>query len=61
MNYPYPYPDDLPLPNCPECNNKMIKQGGVWSGRKKVQNFRCNHCGRNTIVIDPTIIKTGER
>lgn len=33
---------------CPECKSKRIaKDGVVWSGRKKVQRYRCAECGRN--------------
>ena len=35
---------------CPECgSNELIKQGVIWSGRNKVQQYRCKNCGRNTI------------
>lgn len=41
---------------CPECGStEIIKQGLVWSGRSKLQQWRCKHCGRNTVrplVID---------
>jgi len=40
--------------NCPECKTKMHKSGFVWSGRKKVQRWKCPKCGRATI-------KTGEK
>lgn len=35
--------------HCPECNNKVTKAGGAWSGRAKVQQYRCQLCGRATI------------
>lgn len=40
---------------CPEClekgtKSKMHKAGFIWSGRKKVQRFRCHICGRTTAV-----------
>ena len=36
--------------NCPECgSNELVKQGVIWSGRSKVQQWRCKSCGRNTI------------
>ena len=35
--------------HCPECNHKLTKAGGAWSGRKKVQQHRCQNCGRATI------------
>lgn len=31
--------------NCPECNNKMGKFGRAWSGRKRVQRYKCSRCG----------------
>lgn len=35
---------------CPECgSNDIVKQGVIWSGRSKVQQWRCKSCGRNTI------------
>lgn len=34
---------------CPECKAPMHKAGMGWSGRKKVQRYRCNACGRTTI------------
>lgn len=35
--------------NCPECRAKMHKIGKVWSGRNRVQRYRCPNCGRTTI------------
>jgi transposase-like protein len=35
---------------CPECgSDKLIKVGYVWSGRRKVQQYRCTVCGRTTV------------
>ena len=34
---------------CPECGNKMHKAGFVWSGRNRVQRYKCPKCGRSTI------------
>ena len=35
---------------CPECgSNELVKQGVIWSGRSKVQQWRCKSCGHNTI------------
>ncbi|KKN71836.1 hypothetical protein LCGC14_0416900 [marine sediment metagenome] len=34
--------------NCPDCKTSMHKNGKVWSGKKKVQRFRCPKCGRTT-------------
>jgi len=35
---------------CPECGGeKLHKAGKVWSGRKRVQNYRCQSCGRSTM------------
>jgi transposase-like protein len=35
---------------CPECQStNLVKQGVIWSGRVKVQQYRCKNCGRNTI------------
>jgi transposase-like protein len=39
------------MPECPECKSKMHRSGFSWSGRKKVQRWRCNKCGRTTIVV----------
>jgi ribosomal protein L37AE/L43A len=33
---------------CPECGHKVTKAGGAWSGRTKLQQFRCLKCGRVT-------------
>ena len=34
--------------NCPECKSRnVVKDGKVWSGRKKTQRYRCKDCGRN--------------
>jgi len=35
---------------CPDCGHTMHKSGFVWSGRTKVQRWKCNQCGRTTIV-----------
>ena len=35
--------------HCPECNNPVTKAGGAWSGRSKMQQFRCPSCRRCTI------------
>lgn len=36
--------------SCPECGStNLVKQGMIWSGRSKVQQYRCTDCGRNTI------------
>jgi len=40
----------MPNPNCPECSTVMMKAGKAWSGRTKVQRFKCPACGRTTIV-----------
>jgi transposase-like protein len=34
---------------CPECKSKMIKNGIVFSGRKKVQRYLCSKCGRTSV------------
>ena len=35
---------------CLECgSDELVKQGMIWSGRSKVQQWRCKSCGRNTI------------
>ncbi len=34
---------------CPECGHAVTKAGGAWSGRAKLQQFRCLKCGRVTI------------
>lgn len=36
---------------CSDCGGHVMhKSGFVWSGRKRVQRWRCNNCGRTTIV-----------
>jgi len=35
--------------NCPECGKAMHKIGFAWSGRRRVQKWRCPACGRTTI------------
>jgi len=41
--------------NCPECKTKkMFKAGFVWSGRHKVQRFKCGSCGRTCAKIEKT-------
>ncbi len=32
--------------NCPECQHPMHKAGFAWSGRTKVQRWKCQECGR---------------
>jgi ribosomal protein S27AE len=32
-------------PTCGKCNFKMAKAGGGFSGRVKVQKYRCSRCG----------------
>jgi transposase-like protein len=34
---------------CPDCGNPMHKSGFAWSGKKRVQRYKCNKCGRTTI------------
>lgn len=36
---------------CPECGNPLTKAGGAWSGKRKIQQFRCPNpkCRRTTI------------
>ncbi len=34
---------------CKTCNYPMHKSGKCWSGRKRVQRFKCNKCGKTTI------------
>jgi transposase-like protein len=33
---------------CPDCKIKMGKAGFAWSGKNKVQRYRCNKCGKTT-------------
>jgi len=35
-------------PKC--CGEDMAKAGSAWSGNTKVPQWRCNQCGRRTIV-----------
>jgi rubrerythrin len=41
---------DATLHICPEpkCATLMHKAGFIWSGREKVQRWRCPKCGRTT-------------
>jgi transposase-like protein len=34
--------------NCPDCKVTMGKAGKAWSGKTKVQRWRCNKCGKTT-------------
>jgi len=35
---------------CPQCGySKMHKAGRAWSGKRRVQRYRCNKCGRTSI------------
>ena len=34
---------------CPDCGYPMHKSGTAWSGKHKVQRYRCQQCGRTTI------------
>lgn len=35
---------------CPDCGYlKMAKYGHTWSGRRRVQKYRCIKCGRTKI------------
>ena len=35
---------------CPECSSTLMgKSGKVWSGRTRVQRWRCEKCGRTTV------------
>ncbi len=37
----------MPEIKCPECQSeKVIKSGFRWVTRKKVQQYRCNGCGK---------------
>ena len=33
---------------CPTCKLVMGKAGKIWSGKRKVQRWRCSGCGRTT-------------
>lgn len=39
------------MPSCPDCKIEMHKAGKVWSGKKKIQRYRCNRCGRTTTKV----------
>ena len=42
--------ETLPILSCPDCHStEIVKAGFVWSGRKEVQRYRCNKCGRTFI------------
>lgn len=35
---------------CPECMSTNLKKiGSVWCGRNRLQNYRCDSCGRCTV------------
>lgn len=33
------------MPKCKKCNHPMHKAGFIWSGKNRVQRYRCNECG----------------
>lgn len=33
-------------PLCPDCHIKMGKTGMCWSGRRRVQRYKCSRCGK---------------
>lgn len=35
--------------SCPDCGSLMHKSGKAWSGKRRVQRYRCQKCGRTTI------------
>lgn len=41
--------ETCPAPLCLACDELMHKSGFSWSGKKRVQRWRCNKCGRTTI------------
>lgn len=44
---------------CPECKSPdLVKMGVVWSGRTKVQQYKCNTCGR--LTVHPLKVKGAE-
>lgn len=45
---------------CPECGRtNLVKQGIVWSGRTKMQQYHYKGCGRN--IVYPIIVNDKER
>ena len=39
---------------CPECGGGDMREAGVvWSGRKRMRNYRCQGCGRQTVYPLP--------
>lgn len=38
------------MKKCPNCKGSMYKAGFAWSGKKKVQRWKCINCGRTTII-----------
>jgi transposase-like protein len=44
---PYCHNNSIDYPFC-TCGNRMAKAGFAWSGKNKVQRWRCNQCGATT-------------
>lgn len=36
-------------PICPDCGGPMHRAGRPWSGRHKVQRYKCPKCGGTTV------------
>jgi len=33
-------------PQCPDCEKPMMRSGYGWSGKNRVQRWKCGHCGK---------------
>jgi len=42
-------------PKCPECGRIMAKSGWAWSGRHKVQKYKCSGCGK--VILETAVRK----
>lgn len=38
--------DKKDRPLCPVCNRPMMMAGKGWSGKNRVQRYRCGGCGK---------------
>jgi len=44
---------DKNRPICGKCLVSMHKAGFIWSGKNRVQRYRCNVCGKTTVINNP--------
>lgn len=48
------------MPICPDCKIEMHKAGTQWSGRNKVQRYKCSKCGYAATETNPNIWPEGK-